>query len=63
VSNARQSIDIDITVTLPDDRVLDLSVMLAAELYQACEYPDLVQDTFARAARAVIVQLNAKEHR
>jgi hypothetical protein len=51
------SLDINIQVSLPDDRTVDLDLTVAAELYRPEEYPLLINDIFERAARAVTTKL------
>ena len=52
------SIDINIEVSLPDDRTASLDLTVAAELYRPEEYHLLINDIFERAARAVNAQLS-----
>ena len=51
------TIDISISVSLPDDRTADLDLTVAADLYRPEEYGLLIEDIFMRASRAVTPKL------
>jgi hypothetical protein len=53
MSKATQSIDITINVTFADDSEQALKVQVSEELYQGHEFQALLEDTLARAARAL----------